>query len=139
MEEISGKHRIACIPNYEVLMNGTSRIRDVVFYQRPDGLYGITGGTLSNLPMEDTHIVIHSGGDVASASCLAGIKAETTECVDVTIVFQYSLTDQSDIEQEKKIRIVSYTDGHGAFKWYKESLDQKDSRCAGFYKGPSHP
>jgi hypothetical protein len=143
--DISSRHRIACRVNYAVGFNGTSVIygdtgAGMGLIHKPDGRWTVFNGPWNMIPIEDTGIVIHAGGDTASESCIAALDypAQQIDCFDVTINFQYFLAEQPDIEQEKPLRLVTHTDGHGGFKWYKESLDKphNNSYCATFYKRP---
>lgn len=130
---ISAKHRIACKLNLATDDTGASMsFHDVFAFQDPDGNYQLSGGPLSQIPIEES-TPIQAGGDAQSSSCIGGFHFPgKIECADLTIIFQYFLEDQPNFPQEKKQRVTTY--GKNGFQWYKDSIDRRSSYCAHFLK-----
>lgn len=128
--DISGRHRLICQVHVERFA-GSGGLDNLEFMQRPDEGW-VMGAHWDTLPIADTGIVIHGKGDAESTSCLSVLHFTNTpiKCADITYIFQYFLADEPQYRQEKKTRIVTYPDAAGNFKWYRESLDRRDSRCS---------
>jgi hypothetical protein len=80
--------------------------------------------------------LLNRGDDAESAKCLSWFGFQHgAQCLDVRIVFWYSLESQPDREQEKKVRYVAGKGNDGKFSWLPQPADSPQSYCIGFYKG----
>lgn len=72
------------------------------------------------------------GGDARSEQCLAPLSWQEgeTDCLDVLLIFQYSLDDQPTLKQEKRFRYVVYKGSD----WIPEPIGSNEKFCSQFIK-----
>lgn len=140
---ISKKNRLLCYVNYAVGNTGSSLVQNMWEGQGTNPVNGQWQGMLSGAPstkffwesMVDGS-PIESGGDATTDECLKVIGfRENTQCVDVNLVFLYTLEAQPDTRQEREFRYVGTTEGK-TFFWRTQPVKSKTNYCKAYYKGP---
>ncbi|MGA8150589.1 MAG: hypothetical protein WB952_06545 [Terriglobales bacterium] len=133
---ISGKHKLICYLNFSVAKNGIGGMRNIWETLLTDPLTGrqqaVLGGDVDryrhSYPVVGT---LEPGGDAETDDCLKVISLESgqTACIDLTLIFWYSLETQPDFDQEKDFRYIWNR------QWYQEPVGSKTNYCQSFYKG----
>ena len=148
---LSGKHRLACKVNLEVGNNGTSTsggFWEVLQSNSPQGRIGgvlgdsVSGGLINGdkaaeeyrNALPDSGVQLKGGGDAETNDCLRIVPfANGSDCIDVELVFWYSLDTQPNFNQEKRFRYVVLKEGD-SFAWHSQPLGSKINYCRSFIK-----
>src|SRR5712692_2450882 len=135
---ISGKHALICYVNLAVGANGYSRLDNI--WESVDGKTMMFGAAVDQFrDFIPTLEPLQPGGDAQTDQCLKVIGFERgVACVDVTLIFWYSLETQPLYKQEKDFRFIAQREfrssGHGKpdFVWYSEPIGSKRDFCRQF-------
>jgi len=129
--DISRKHQILCETTLAVSRNNNIVTGAVSAYVNGHWMLYPTPIT-QRIPASGP---LRAGGDAQTDPCLAWIKFEEgLRCVDMTVIFWYSLETQPDFEQEKRFRFVAYSGPESGFVWYSQPVASTESYCARFIK-----
>jgi len=134
--EISVKHEITCLTNYAVsneipgdspIESRSSSIKNVMSAVVGQSIVmGHPVGWLHHLASAP----LEPGGDAQTEECLAFFNfGMGTKCVDMTLIFWYSLESQAELEQEKKFRFVALKEENQLFEWYTEPTKRQGDYC----------
>jgi len=134
--EVSGKHQLVCYLNHAVGEYGKSSIRNMWQTFMPDPITGqflaAYSGGQPEILWGDIKIgtPISTGGDAETYEhCLSMLHFETdTDCIDLTLIFWYSLETQPLLRQEKDFRIVGKKEGT-QFDWHPQPIKSKVDYC----------
>jgi hypothetical protein len=130
--DISRKHQITCFTRLALSSNGTGVVSGM-WSGVVDGHLTLSG---SELVHTSSDYVLRAGGDAVTEPCLQFFRFENgTSCVDMDLIFWYSLDTQPNYEEEKKFRYVAYKGKNGEFMWYGEPVESSERYCKRFYKG----
>jgi hypothetical protein len=139
-EEISGKNQISCAIHFLSEYDG-SMIFSHITMGFENGMWVLSGTddptVLKHIP---TGLPLNPGGDAQTTPCLSGIRLrgfKGASCVDMTLVFWYSLENQADVEQEKHFHFVGYRQVGRAVSWSQEPENSREDYCANFSKIPT--
>jgi hypothetical protein len=150
---LSGKHKLVCKINLMVGNNGTSQVSgpawEALVPNSPEGkMGGVLGGSVAGKLLSDAAVTsyrdsiptvepLQPGGDAETNDCLRGTLFEHgADCIDMELVFWYSLQTQPDFKQEKHFRYVAIKEGP-SFIWNQEPVQSTTSYCRTYYKAPS--
>jgi hypothetical protein len=137
---VSDRNRIVCQVHTEYA-KGMSRplIHEVYFAQEPAGNWVVSGGDalMKDLPQR---VRLAPDGDSQSDSCLSGYQGPPNIpgvehpiiCVDVSVIFVYSLEVQPDTPQQKTIRFFGSPGPSREYQWIQEPVDSKVDFCRQF-------
>jgi hypothetical protein len=82
--------------------------------------------------------ILESGGGTQTEACLRllgnSFVSGGADCVDVTVVFWYSLEDQPDVSEEKKFRFIGYVGSSGKASWATEPVKASEDYCGTYFK-----
>ena len=130
---ISTKHGITCLTNIAVGNNGTSLRENMSTWIMDDKTMAFSG-VVHTFDRPPAASIIDAGGDAESDQCLRALDfKEGTDCIDVTIIFWYTLETEPDAQQEKRIRFIADKGRKGQFAWHQESLGTPTTHCASYY------
>jgi hypothetical protein len=133
---LSGKHALVCYVNLAVGDHGTSGLENT--WEATEGNrrfwgLGFVDEYRAAMPLLEP---VQPGGDTHSSACLQTLGfTDGTECVDVTLMFWYSLNDQPNFQQEKDFRFVAQRDFRSTdnnkepFIWSRKSLNSPPDYC----------
>jgi hypothetical protein len=140
---ISGKHKLACFINYSVGDHGHSIIDGIWQAFTPDEITGKWRGASGADAHANTlwpHLRIgpslQPGGDSETDECLNVIYSPEPECIDLTLIFLYSLEDQPTLKQEKDFRYIGELEDN-TFVWRSEPLNAPSRICQRYATPPS--
>jgi hypothetical protein len=134
--DISKKHQIICRTNVAVGNGSHVGANRGVLSESKDGGTKI-GFDLAWLLVPAPSKLV-AGGDAQTESCLSFFNFQQgTACVDVTLIFWYSLDTQPDLDQFKYFRYVAYKGPKGQFDWYPQPQEDSKSSCERFITRPS--
>jgi hypothetical protein len=130
---ISKHHKILCDIRLAVGNHGSSPISNMVTRENEDGTTAI--GDLTGLSQTiESSGPMRPGGDAESSQCLIILRQTFvdggSDCVDMTLIFLYTLETQPDLRQEKGFRFVAEKGGNGRFDWAQRPLESVRNYCA---------
>jgi hypothetical protein len=135
--EISANNMIGCEVILAVGNHGAGFVQNIgrPAYANPD-----SGHVEISRSGEHPHVgrgsPLKAGNDAESAKCLSWFGFDSgAECIDVKIVFWYSLQEQPSIPQEKNVRYVTAKGKDGRFFWLQKPSDAMQSYCMSSYSG----
>jgi hypothetical protein len=142
---LSTKNKLMCHVNHAVGNDGTSEQQYIWEGEKIDDRTGkwtgIFGGTSTTDTLWDILPTmpaarIEPGGDSTTAQCLTTIGfKDSTDCIDVTLIFLYTLDTQPNMRQEKYFRYVGTMDSN-SFAWRRQPVESRTDYCQRFVKTP---
>jgi hypothetical protein len=141
---LSKRNKLLCYVNDAIGgSEATARVKNVWERNGVDPLTGKWQGTYSLASTPDFFwdsmvdaSPIEPGGDATTDECLKVIGFEkTTQCIDVTLVFLYTLDTQPDIHQERDFRYVGTMQGKSFF-WKVQPVQSRTRYCEQYYGRP---
>jgi hypothetical protein len=129
--DISKNHQMTCYTRSAVGNDDTSHFANFTsgYFNHKMAYY--PGFNSVRLPPSDS--LVRSSGDSEATPCLSYYHfAHGARCVDMTLIFSYSLETQPDFTQQKLFRYVAIKGGHGEFAWSGEPVDDQRNFCAVF-------
>jgi hypothetical protein len=146
--EISKKHRIVCFTRLAVADNGIHTVEGM-YSAVIDGKLNLGLGSINygaDVPLDmnrasrffvPSDSILESGnGDGETVPCLKFYHVERPECVDMTVIFWYSLESQPTVERTKEFRYVAYRGKNGQFQWDTQPIGEGNSYCREFIRLP---
>jgi hypothetical protein len=137
---VSGKHQLVCDVTSAVGNGQTSVLTDVWQAFTPDpvtrewkGMFG-TGSPDMAWQYIAVGPPLGPNGDTETyEQCLIMARfTNDTNCIDLTLIFWYSLETQPDLRQGKEYRIVGTVDG-AQFVWRPQPVKSQANFCRSFY------
>jgi hypothetical protein len=129
--DISANHGILCNVTHAVGNHGTSQ--DFNLWMASHGNTVYLGQ--SRIPASST---LDAGGGTQTEACLRVLGNSFVQggadCVDVIVVFWYSLENQPEAPQEKKFRFVGYIGRTGKTSWAAEPVNATEDYCGTYFK-----
>jgi hypothetical protein len=137
---VSGKHQLVCDVTAAVGNGQTSVLTDVWQTFTPDpvtrefkGMFGMGSPDMAWQYIAVGPPLGPNGDTETYEQCLSMARfANDTNCIDLTLIFWYSLETQPDLRQEKEYRIVGTVDGT-QFVWKPQPVKSQANFCRSFY------
>jgi hypothetical protein len=137
---VSGKRQLVCYVISAVGNGGTSVQQNLWQAFMPDPVTrkpeGVVGFGNPERLWDDVKIgpLLEANGDTETYDqCLSIIHFQTdTDCVDLKLIFLYSLETQPALKQRKDIRFVGTVQG-GQFAWQAEPVESRAKFCRDYY------
>jgi hypothetical protein len=132
-QTISRRHQIACLTNAAMGNHRELRLSGLFSGKGGDGTWWLSGGYEGARARYNSTLAnstIRPGGDAETSGCLSWLKfKEGTDCVDVDLIFWYTLESQPSVDQEKIFRYVTHRQANGTFKWYQNPVNDPQVHC----------
>jgi len=130
-----GPRRIICFSNLVVGADGSAAAENLGFSKYKKGWEIMSSYAPPTLPKSFDGPVLRKNGDSESESCMSAIKPSVGfSCLDFTIIYQYRLVIQPELEQSKWLRIVAYKSPSGKYIWHTRPTDERISECTDYVK-----
>jgi hypothetical protein len=94
-------------------------------------------GPLDQIPRVPADTPLDKGDDAETDACLNWFNFDETDCVDVAIIFWYSLESQPTTPEKETRRFVAYKGPNEEFEWLPVTKEENTTYCAKYYKGPN--